>query len=197
MSTINADAHALMKRIHKADPNMGTTEQDQRSFIPIEAGDGALGSPARWTKHRPCCARRPSRCSPQAQPSSEEPTMAHKILAIDDPAGLLLDDLRQRALASADAVLEHYGMTVKDCAAVGTRLFKKLAPGDVHNFFNGTGRAATTWLELALSRRTYAGRTCCGSSWTSRRRCRTDAEDRARAKRAEKGGCQLECLTTQ
>ncbi|MDP4076272.1 hypothetical protein [Acidovorax sp. A1169] len=73
--------------------------------------------------------------------------MAEHTLAIDDPTGRLPEDVRQRALASADAVLAHYGVTVEECAAVGTRPFKPVAPGGVHNFFADVGKAATTWLE--------------------------------------------------
>ncbi len=39
MLTINADSHALMRRMHKPDPNYGPDEQDKRSVIPIEVGD--------------------------------------------------------------------------------------------------------------------------------------------------------------
>lgn len=73
--------------------------------------------------------------------------MAEQIFAIDDPAGLLLEDVRMRAIAAAEAVLEHYGVTVEECAAIGTKPFKEVAPGGVHNFFAGVGKAAITWLE--------------------------------------------------
>jgi len=36
MLTINADAHPLMSRMHKPDPNFGPAEQDKRSVVPIE-----------------------------------------------------------------------------------------------------------------------------------------------------------------
>ena len=39
MLTINADAHPLMNRMHKPDPNLPPDQQDKRSVIPIEAGD--------------------------------------------------------------------------------------------------------------------------------------------------------------
>lgn len=39
MLTINADAHPLMSRMHKADPKLPPDQQDKRSVIPIEAGD--------------------------------------------------------------------------------------------------------------------------------------------------------------
>lgn len=39
MLTINADAHALMRRMHKPDPKRGRDEQDKRSAIPLETGD--------------------------------------------------------------------------------------------------------------------------------------------------------------
>ena len=73
--------------------------------------------------------------------------MADQSLAIGDPTGLLPNDVGKRALAAAEAVLEHYGVTVEECAAVSTRPFKAVAPGGVHNFFEGVGKAATTWLE--------------------------------------------------
>lgn len=39
MLTINADAHPLMRRMHRPDPRFGPDEQDKRSVIPIEAAD--------------------------------------------------------------------------------------------------------------------------------------------------------------
>lgn len=39
MLTINADAHPLMRRMHKPDSRLGPDEQDKRSVIPIELGD--------------------------------------------------------------------------------------------------------------------------------------------------------------
>jgi len=39
MLTLNADHHALMRRMHKPDPKVGPNAQDKRSVIPIEAGD--------------------------------------------------------------------------------------------------------------------------------------------------------------
>jgi hypothetical protein len=39
MLTINADAHPLMRRMHKLDPKLPPDDQDKRSVIPIEAGD--------------------------------------------------------------------------------------------------------------------------------------------------------------
>ena len=39
MLTMNADAHPLMRRMHKPDPNVGPTEQDKRSVIAIEPAD--------------------------------------------------------------------------------------------------------------------------------------------------------------
>ena len=39
MLTINADAHPLMRRMHKPDPKLGADKQDKRSVIPIEMGD--------------------------------------------------------------------------------------------------------------------------------------------------------------
>jgi putative SOS response-associated peptidase YedK len=39
MLTINADAHPLMRRMHKPDPNLPPDQQDKRSVIPIEVDD--------------------------------------------------------------------------------------------------------------------------------------------------------------
>ena len=39
MLTLNADAHPLMKRMHKPDPKLGPDEQDKRSVVPIEPED--------------------------------------------------------------------------------------------------------------------------------------------------------------
>lgn len=39
MLTINADAHPLMNRMHKPDPNYGPDEQDKRSIVAIERDD--------------------------------------------------------------------------------------------------------------------------------------------------------------
>jgi putative SOS response-associated peptidase YedK len=39
MLTINADAHPLMRRMHKAKPSRPTNAQDKRSVIPIEMMD--------------------------------------------------------------------------------------------------------------------------------------------------------------
>ena len=39
MLTINADAHPLMRRMHKPDPKLAADKQDKRSVIPIEMGD--------------------------------------------------------------------------------------------------------------------------------------------------------------
>lgn len=54
--------------------------------------------------------------------------MAEQILAIDDPAGLLLEGVRLRALAAAKAMLEHKGLTVEQCAAIGTKPAKPSPP---------------------------------------------------------------------
>ncbi len=47
MLTINADAHRLMRRMHKPDPKVGPDQQDKRSVIPIEmdAVDEWLNAP--------------------------------------------------------------------------------------------------------------------------------------------------------
>ena len=39
MLTINADAHPLMRRMHKPDPKLAADKQDKRSVIPIEPAD--------------------------------------------------------------------------------------------------------------------------------------------------------------
>ncbi len=39
MLTLNADAHPLMKRMHKPDPKLASDQQDKRSVVPIEAAD--------------------------------------------------------------------------------------------------------------------------------------------------------------
>lgn len=39
MLTINADAHPLMRRMHKPDPKLGPDAQDKRSVVPIEPAD--------------------------------------------------------------------------------------------------------------------------------------------------------------
>lgn len=39
MLTINADAHSLMRRMHKPDPKLPADQQDKRSVIPIEMAD--------------------------------------------------------------------------------------------------------------------------------------------------------------
>lgn len=39
MLTINADAHPLMRRMHKPDPKVGPDQQDKRSVIPIDLDD--------------------------------------------------------------------------------------------------------------------------------------------------------------
>ena len=42
MLTINADAHPLMRRMHRPDPKLPAGQQDKRSVIPIEMGDVGL-----------------------------------------------------------------------------------------------------------------------------------------------------------
>jgi putative SOS response-associated peptidase YedK len=39
MLTLNADAHPLMRRMHKPDPQLGPDQQDKRSVVAIEAAD--------------------------------------------------------------------------------------------------------------------------------------------------------------
>lgn len=63
--------------------------------------------------------------------------MAEHTLATDDPAGLQPANVRWRALAAAEAVLEHYGATVEECAEV--------ARGHSRNSLLA-GRPSTTFL---------------------------------------------------
>ena len=42
MLTLNADAHPLMRRMHKPDPKLGPDQQDKRSVVAIEAADVAV-----------------------------------------------------------------------------------------------------------------------------------------------------------
>jgi putative SOS response-associated peptidase YedK len=39
MVTVNADAHPLMKRMHKPDPRLGPDKQDKRSLVLLERGE--------------------------------------------------------------------------------------------------------------------------------------------------------------
>ncbi len=39
MLTLNADAHPLMRRMHKPDPKLGPDQQDKRSVVPVEFED--------------------------------------------------------------------------------------------------------------------------------------------------------------
>ncbi len=39
MLTLNADAHPLMRRMHKPDPKLGPDEQDKRSVVPLRPAD--------------------------------------------------------------------------------------------------------------------------------------------------------------
>ena len=39
MLTLNADAHPIMRRMHKPDPTLGPDQQDKRSVVAIEPGD--------------------------------------------------------------------------------------------------------------------------------------------------------------
>lgn len=39
MLTLNADAHPLMRRMHKPDPKLGPDQQDKRSVVPIDFED--------------------------------------------------------------------------------------------------------------------------------------------------------------
>jgi len=73
--------------------------------------------------------------------------MTEYTLAIDDPAGLVPEDVRRRALAAAEAMLEHKGVTAEQCAAIGTRPAKPVRPGTMPSFFGGMGEVAAAWLE--------------------------------------------------
>ncbi len=39
MLTLNADAHPLIRRMHKPDPKLAPNEQDKRSVVAIERND--------------------------------------------------------------------------------------------------------------------------------------------------------------
>lgn len=73
--------------------------------------------------------------------------MAEYTLAIDDPAGLVPEDVRRRALAAAEAMLQHKGVTVEQCATIGTKATKPVRPGTIPSFFGGLGEVAAAWLE--------------------------------------------------
>jgi len=75
--------------------------------------------------------------------------VAEHTLAIDDPEGLVPDDVRRRALAAAEAMLEHKGVTVEQCATIGTKPAKPVRPGTVPSFFGGMGEDAAAWLEAS------------------------------------------------
>jgi hypothetical protein len=87
----------------------------------------------------------------------EEVNMAELTLVIEDPTGRLKEDVRRRAISAAQAVLEHYGVTVEECAAVAAKPFEDLPPGGGHNFFRGMGKVATTWLEADAVVRVICG----------------------------------------
>ncbi len=59
MLTINADAHSLMRRMHKPHPTPGLGEQDKRSVIAIELGDVDRGCTERTKKRRNCSSSLP------------------------------------------------------------------------------------------------------------------------------------------
>lgn len=54
-------------------------------------------------------------------------------------------------------MLEHYAVTMEECAAVATKPFEEVPPGRMHNFFGGMGKAATTWLEADAVLRVICG----------------------------------------
>jgi hypothetical protein len=39
MLTLNADAHPLMRRMHKPDPKLAPNEQDKRSVVAVNPAD--------------------------------------------------------------------------------------------------------------------------------------------------------------
>lgn len=59
MLTLNADAHPLMRRMHKPDPRLPADQQDKRSVIPIEHADVDL-----WLHGTPGDARQLFRLPP-------------------------------------------------------------------------------------------------------------------------------------
>ncbi|MDZ7862854.1 hypothetical protein [Acidovorax sp.] len=73
--------------------------------------------------------------------------MAEHTLAIDNPTGLLAEDVRRQAIAAAEEMLAHKGVTVEQCAAIGTRPTKPVRPGTIPSFFCGMGEVAAAWLE--------------------------------------------------
>ena len=83
--------------------------------------------------------------------------MSELTLVIEDPTGRLKDEVRRRAVSAAQGVLEHYGVTMEDCAAVAAKPFEDVPPGRMYNFFGGMGKAATTWLEAGAVVRVICG----------------------------------------
>lgn len=72
MLTINADAHPLMRRMHRPDPQRGPDQQDKRSVVPIEPEDVDL-----WLAGPPAQAAQLVRLAPverfDAAPAVDEP----------------------------------------------------------------------------------------------------------------------------
>ncbi len=70
MLTLNADAHPLMRRMHKPDPKLGPDQQDKRSVIPIERGDVDQWLAGTVKRRRAsCCGWRPWTCSTAGRPT--------------------------------------------------------------------------------------------------------------------------------
>lgn len=112
--------------------------------------------------------------------------MAGHALAIDDPAGLMPEDVRRLALAAAEEMLEHKGVRAEQCATIGTRPTKPVRPGTIPSVFGGLREVAAVWLQACVVvQDLYAARTRDCASRTTRRRCCTDAQDKARAGRSK------------
>ncbi|EJE50191.1 hypothetical protein PMI14_05276 [Acidovorax sp. CF316] len=130
-----------MNRMHKPNPKLGTPKQNKRSVISIEAGDVDA-----WLAGTMEQAQALLRLTPV------------EVFAAG-PAELLPDDLRQRAIAAEEAMLAHKGVTVEQCATIGTRPTKPVRPGTIPSFFGGMGGAALRGWRHAPSCRTCTART--------------------------------------
>lgn len=87
--------------------------------------------------------------------------MSELTLVIEDPTGRLNDDVRRRAISAAQGVLEYYGVTIEECAAVAAKPFEDVPPGRMHSYFGGMGKTATTWLEADAVVRVICGNEVC------------------------------------
>jgi putative SOS response-associated peptidase YedK len=73
MLTLNADAHPLMRRMHKPDPQLGPDQQDKRSVIPIELENvdaWLFGSAAQATQLLKLAPAEVFSASPEAAPAA-------------------------------------------------------------------------------------------------------------------------------